>query len=422
MGILLILLPKCYPKSEDPMPKRNLTFNFVSSVKEPGEYFDANERGRGLLLRVFKSGHKRWELRYRFAGKIRRYHIGYFPDLGLKDARDELSSLKKDIRSGVDPQGEKVRSRYTTENMTFRELASVFEKEYLKRLKESTKRDYRSRINRHLVPAFGPMLLSEIQRGHIRRLLKPMAEKKPMHANRVQAVLSKMFSFALQEEFTTNHPVKGMSKYGKETRRDRYYAKEEIRALWSAFEQQGEPIRSLLKVLLLTGQRLGETSRMKWSDIDTTRSLWVMPKDETKAGRSHTIPIVGQVKHILEALHQITGQYDYVFTSPMKNDRPVADFKGAVARIRDIDECPDDFRIHDMRRTVATYCAELGVDRTTLGKLLNHRGLAGDSHVTSIYDRHEYLDEKRQALTRWDSMLNQIITGEQAETKIFKIG
>ena len=404
------------------MPRQNLNSNLVSALKEPGEYYDTNERSRGLILRVMKSGPKRWELRYHSSGKARRYHIGHFPELSLKEARDQVGIIKGKIRLGDDPQDERRQARFNPDALTFAQLVELFNADHMPKLKESTRRDYKSRINKHLLPEFGLMRISSIQRGNVRRLLKPIAEKQPVQANRLHAILSKIFSYAVNEELTDNHPVKGLSKYGQETRRDRYYSKIEIRALWAAFEAEGEPLRSLLMVLLLTGQRLGETSRMKWVDIDAARGVWIIPQGETKGGRTHVVPIIGKAKDILETLHPLSGRFEYVFTSPMKNDRPVSYFRSVAERTRKVEGCPADFRIHDLRRTMATYCAGLGVDRTTLGKLLNHRGLAGDSHVTSIYDRHEYLDEKRRALVRWDHYLEQILSGKTEAANIFKIG
>ena len=400
---------------------KELTDPFIKAMPKPEKRIEIPDGAKpGLFLRVTPSGHKSFVYRYRSGSEIKRYTIGSYSNVSLSDARKEVKRIHRDLKMGIDPIVQK--NRITQKQLTFRELAELFQKEHFKKLKESTRRDYKSRINKHLVPEFGRMAIEDIQRGHIKRFLMPFAEDQPSHANRMQSILSKIFSFAVNEEFTNNHPLKKMPKFGNEIKRERWYNKEEVKALWKAFEERPQPLQSLLKVLLLTGQRLGETSRMKWEDIDTGRAIWIIPESETKAGRMHAVPVAGGFKDILEALHPLTGHTDYVFASPFDNSKPLTYFKPAMEDIRKCEEAPKDFRIHDLRRTAATYMAEIGTDRTTLGKLLNHKGLAGDSHVTSIYDRHDYMEEKRRALIRWDSYLQQIITGEKSKSKVFKIG
>lgn len=403
------------------MAQHHFTFPYLSALKPSDkrrEIFDTGEKG--LAIRVNTSGKKTFFLRYRFGGRMKRITIGPFPAMELAVARRRARSLKVQINDGEDPQGDKYSKKYSQSNITVRQLAELFKKEHFPKLKDSTRRDYKSRIDKHIIPEFGNIALKDVQRGHIKQFLKKIAESRPIHANRIQAVFSKMFSYAVNEELTTNHPLKTLQKPGKEKRRDRFYEKQEIRALWDAFEQLNEPLQSLFKILLLTGQRIGEASRMRWKDIDTTQGTWVIPEVETKAGRTHAVPITEDVAEILESLHTLTGHNEYVFTSPLNEEMHIYYFRDVTTKIRTISEVSD-FRPHDLRRTAATYMAELGTDRTTLGKILNHRGLSGDSHVTSIYDRHDYMKEKRSALNRWGSYLKQILKGK-SETKIFKIG
>lgn len=403
--------------------KRSLTHTFIEHHPNPEKRIEIyDKKPAGFAVRITPSGKKTFVYRYYYAGKNKRITIGSFESISLGDARKLAFDYEKLLWEGTDPFIERYRRRSRIENISFKECAEIFIKEHIPKLKESTQRDYKSRINKHLIPEFGSIPIKDIQRAHVRRFLKPIADKQAVHANRLQAVLSKIFSFAINEELTSNHPLKKMPKFGQEVRRDRFYSKKEIRAIWLAFEQQGEPMRSLLMTLLLTGQRLGEVSRMRWGDIDVNRGLWVIPEEDTKASRTHILPILGELKSILENLHSITGHREFVFTSPMNKEKHLNSFKPVTERIREMEDVPIDFRLHDLRRTVATYMAEMGTDRTTLGKILNHKGLSGDNLVTSIYDRHDYMDQKKRALSLWDSYLKQIITEEKGEPKIFKIG
>lgn len=156
---------------------------------------------------------------------------------------------------------------------------------------------------------------------------------------------------------------------------------------------------------------------MKWSDING--DVWTIPASLAKNKQPHDVPLPDMALEIIEEMRHITGDSDFVFCSPRKDNKPIGSIKISKEKIQDESDISD-FRPHDLRRTVATYMAKLGVDRTVLGKILNHKGLAGDSQVTAIYDRHSYMKEKRQALNRWNHKLKQILEG--AEAKVTKIG
>lgn len=145
--------------------------------------------------------------------------------------------------------------------------------------------------------------------------------------------------------------------------------------------------------------------------------VWTIPQEQTKADRQHIVPLPPLASEIIRGL---SNDGPYVFESPQYEGRPVKWLNEAFKRVSSQASVPDVW-IHDLRRTCATFMAELGVDRTILGKVLNHKGLSGDSQVTARYDRHSYIEEKRQALNRWNSYLNNILEG-QAEAKIIKIG
>lgn len=219
------------------------------------------------------------------------------------------------------------------------------------------------------------------------------------------------------------NPVSGIKSYPEgETKRERYYSEKELRHLWKAFNEAHQPAGSVFKMLLLTGQRKTETMKMKWSDI--SGDVWTIPAQLAKGNRSHDVPLSDAALVVLETMKMLNGNKTYVFNSPVLDDAPVDEIKRSVKKVREFTGENDfqvkDFRLHDMRRTAATYMAKLNVDRTVLGKILNHKGLAGDGQVTAIYDRHSYMSEKRQALQKWSQYLQRILEGETA--KITRLG
>jgi len=422
------------------MPKKELSHQFIKSLNPPDKpiaYYD--EVQPGLILRLSKAGTKSFSYRYQFHGKKRRFKIGTFPGMSLADARDKIHELKTNIKNGIDPQAQREERLHRPEPKKFKYLAEQFKKRHLPTLKESTQKTYTERIDGEMIPAFGNMYIKDISRGDIIELLEEIAFDRgsPYQSNRVRAILSSMFNFGVRREIAEYNPVKLTQPVAKEEKRDRVLAEDEIKRLWNqGFNTVKEPTQSLFKILLILGQRLGETRKMQWDNIEYDKpykrtyidkdgnevkeaflvDVWTIPKEQTKANRKHFVPLPPAA---LEIIEELKNNSRYVFESPDKKDQPIkwvhTTFKELAKRAK-----VDNIRIHDLRRTAATYMAEGGTDRTILGKVLNHKGLAGDNQVTARYDRHGYMDEKRTALNRWTHKLQQIINGK--ETKIHKIG
>lgn len=414
------------------MPKQKLTDVFIRNVKVDDRTDFIDTQTDGLILRVSTTGKKVFQYRYyNLEGKKRRIQLGTYPALSLQDARKETMSVMASVANYKDPAQEKAELKSNTkqaliEVVTFNDLADLFIKRHLPPLRPRTSAEYERIINTELRPVFGQQSVDSIKRRDVIELIDQIADDrgKPRMANLVRAVLSKIFSFGSEREFVNTNPVIGTKqKAAGRTKRDRVYSDEEIRIIWHAFEQQAEPIRTYLKMLLLLGQRRTETARMKWADVDLAKRTWVIPETDTKGKRKHTIALPGLAIEMLSQLHQLTGHATYVFKSP-KGDQPLRWVQQMIYRVREItldDKNVPDFKIHDLRRTAASNMAALGVERTVLGKLLNHAGLSGDDQVTAIYDRHDYLNEMQDALERWSHQLSAIVTGETQEARIIKM-
>lgn len=422
------------------MPKKRLNEQFLRNLKPQEkrvEYYDQHlikdgqlkKKGvKGFLVRLTKAGNKYFYYNYWFDGKAKKYKIGSYPDIGVSKAREIARELSFQVDKGIDPQAEKKKRKQAPDPKTFKEISEEFKNKYLPTLKRKTREEYSRIIDVELVPKLGKYPIKEISRNQIINLLDNKAYGKnpaPVMANRIRARLSKIYSFAIDRGHAEANPVSNVSKYKKtkdggkvEKRRNRYYDPDEIQELWKYFDNWNEPTGSVLKMLLITGQRKTETMHMKWDDIRD--GVWTIPAELAKNSEQHLVPLPDMALQIIEGLRPMNGKSDYVFCSPKEHNAPMKWLTRARVTIQEESDVPD-FRPHDLRRTVATYMAKLGVDRTVLGKILNHKGLAGDDQVTAIYDRHGYMDEKRQALNRWGRRLEQIIEGN-VKAKVTKIG
>ncbi len=414
------------------MPKQHLSSQFIKNLKPQGkrtEYYDQHlidpdtnglkRKGvKGLLLRLTKAGNKYFYYSYWYDQKSKRYKIGSYPNIGLSEARSKARELAGMVNNGTDPQAEKNKRKHTPKEATFKEVASEFTDKYLPTLRKRTADEYQRMIEVYLTP-LNDIPIKEISKNQILSILdkKAIKEGSPTQANRIRGTLSVLFSFAIDRGLLDTNLVTSIPTYknGK-TKRSRYYSPEEIQELWQWFDSFITPTGQVFKMLLITGQRKTETMQMKWSDI--RGDVWTIPAEIAKNGQPHDVPLSDMALQIIEEIRPITGETDYIFCSPRKENQAIGSIKGSKEKIQD-ESSVTDFRPHDLRRTVATYMAKLAVDRTVLGKILNHKGLSGDSQVTAIYDRHSYMKEKRQALNRWSHKLLQIIESQEANiTKI----
>lgn len=428
------------------MPGKELSHRFVKGLKPPEkpiEYYDQIESG--LILRLSKAGTKTFAYRYRFGGQNRRFTIGKFPAISLSDARAKVRELKVKINDGIDPQAEKQQLRYKPKELSFKQLADIFSKQYLPTKAESTQDEYQRIIDSELLEKhkWGNLPVSEMTSQHVREVLnhKAFEEGKFTMANRIRSTISVIFDYGLKNVGIkrSDNPVNNTPFFDKgENVRERVYSEEEIKELWAYWETMPEPIQSYYKILLLTGKRRTETRLMEWSEISWNRpckrmkigqdgrpqpeaflaDIWTVPAEKAKNNQESEVLLSGMVKEILERLKPITGSSQWVFESTEVKGQP---FNSVSSKSEEIKKATSisDFQIHDLRRTLTTNLEENLVDQIIIQKILNHKG-------TSVTSRHyqwyKYTDRKLEALQRWSWRVESIISGEQAEAKIHQLG
>ena len=321
--------------------------------------------------------------------------------MSLVDARKQAKDALADVQKGIDPAAEKQSARAAD---TFGALAARYLKEWAHEMKKprSVKEDERN-IKKDLLPLWGTRKANEIQRRDVIALVDGIAARgAKVHANRVLALVSKIFNFGFDKEVVDTNPARLVKKPGKEHRRDRKLLPAEIRAVCESIETEPPDTKDLFQLLLLTGQRPGEVRGMTWSEVDLEVGWWTIPAERTKSKVEQRLPLVGIVLEILRRRFS-THDSEYVFPGRFKDDS-LASHQKQFARI--IERSKVNFQARDLRRTLATNLAELGVERMTIKKILNH---SEGKDVTAIYERHSYDKEKRDALTRWDRRLKEIV-------------
>ena len=377
----------------------NFTDAWLRKLKPPVQREDFRDRGtRGLQLRSSPSGVKTFSFVFRLGSKMGRATLGKYPDVDLKFARTKADEFRKLVSQGVDPRSEK-RTKRRLQEMTVELMVHEFIQTYAKP-KNSSWKQAESNLRLYLSNFYGTQPISEVTRADIHQILDDLiARDKQTAANRALAHIRKFFGWLVERGYLNHSPADHIKPRHKESERDRVLSDAEIKAIWNAAEAMSGPYSAWLKLLLLCGQRRVETASMRRSQI--IDGSWHLSATDTKNKQPHIIPLPNQAQRLVDQLIEKEG--NFLIKSGRNGDRPVNGFSKAKLQMDRLSGVQN-WKFHDLRRTVATNLTKLGIDRLILQKIINH----SERGVTQIYDRYSYMDEKREALQKWADRLDEI--------------
>ena len=265
-------------------------------------------------------------------------------------------------------------------------------------------------IERCVLPAWEDRQISTIGRRDINDLIDGVVDRGAVTmARRLHAYLHRLFRWAVGRGILETNPMAHLPKPGSETPRDRVLTDAELAEVFkNTSKLLPASYGPMFQLLILTGARRTEIAALRWSEIkdDTI----ILPRDRTKTGQVHSIPLATQALAILKQLPRI-GPSDFVFTVTGRN--PAVDFSGSKKRLDDITKIPP-WRIHDLRRTVATGLQRLGINLQVIEAVLGHVG-GSRSGIVGVYQRHSFDAEKRTALEAWAREVECIVDGKPAK-------
>jgi integrase len=382
------------------MTSIKMTARGVDALRPPAagqvDYWDADNPGFGL--RVSAGGRKAWVAMYRHGNVKHRLTLGTYPALSLAEAREKAAIAHHAVQyAGVNPATVKRMERAAE---TFAELAHDYIERHAKRQKRSWRKDLLI-LEKDVLPRFGKRKAGNISRRDIIALLDDIvARGAPIQANRTLEIVRKLFNWAVGRDLLGANPCYRIPKPSKENRSDRVLTAEEIRAVWASLESEAPLTAATFKLRLLTAQRGAEVLPMRWDQI--SNAWWTIPAEVTKNGLAHRVPLSPQSLELLEEIRPLGEGSEWVFPGARGDGHRVGIHK-AHNRIRR--RAGVSFVPHDLRRTAASHMTSMGIGRLVVSKVLNHV----ESGVTSIYDRHSYDREKRQALDTWGRRLEEIV-------------
>ncbi len=356
----------------------------------------------GLGVRVSATGAKSFLAQYTIDGQRRRVPIGRWGAITLDQARAAARAILGDVAKGRDPASDRTKVRIEAvaakkaERLTFDVLLTEWEKLALAERRER----YRNEALRTLRVAFTGFMdrpAAGLKRADVLTVLDGMiARGVIVHAKNTLAYGRNCFGWAQRRGMVADNPFLGLPIRTTTVSRDRVLTMDEVMAIWDATGRIGWPFGPLLRVLLLTAQRRNEVAEMRWSELSADRSTWTIPKERSKNGRAHIVHLTQPVRDILASAPRINDS-PLVFTTTGKT--PVSGFSRAK---RDLDAMLkiEPWRLHDFRRTAVTWMAENGVPPHVADRILNHvQGTI--SGVAAVYQRGEFLAERRTALESW---------------------
>ena len=407
-----------------------LTDTYLRSLAPPasGRVEIGDTKCGGLAFRVTANGARSWCFRFTDPDTRRdaRLTLGAYPDVGLGKARELADVHRAAVARGENPIADRRKARAGAETATFAYLAARYMVEWAERRKKSHAADARN-LRLHVLPRWKSRAYATISRADVVELLERLITAgKPTLCNRVQELISKVFSFAVDAGLLTASPCYRLKRRGVERVGRRVLSDGEIRLFWHGIVARSRHTGLALQLALLTGARVGEIAGICRAELehvqDDERACWILPPERTKAGRAHIIPLSPTVRQIvLELLGQLGKGGRYLLPSRARTDKPIdgTTLSSAAARfkIEGDGEAERSWRAerpsaHDLRRTFATRMAGLGVSQEIRDRLLNH---APRSIEGRHYNAHDYLAERRRALAQWDAALAGILSTHPAD-------
>ena len=354
--------------------------------------------------------------------------LGAYPELSLADSRAKAREMLGALAEGLDPETLAVAKRRAKEEVEAARHAFRFgavAEEFIRRhaLAKRSGRMIAGYIRRELVPIWGDRQIAEIARRDVIALVEAILDRggdKPAPGTRRKAggpyaarhalsAARKLFNWAVGRDVIAASPcdrIKAAELHGAPAARDRVLTDYELRAVWDAASATAYPYGPLVKTLMLSGQRRDEIAAAQWGEIDLDKGLLTIGADRMKAKAGHIVPLTPAVVEIFETLPRFAAG-DFVF-SGQTGAKPFYGFSKAKARLDKITgRGVAPYALHDLRRTVRTRLAELGVT-PFIGELVIGHVQKG---VHAIYDLHRYTAEKRDALERWERRLLDIVAG-----------
>lgn len=373
----------------------------------------------GLYVVVSPVGGITFRFDYRFNDRRETLTIGrYGPDaMSLADARQALTDARKLLHDGKSPAKAKADGKREKKNTDrFEAFAEIWMRDSA--MADSTKAMRKRILDKDILPTFGNKLMEEITPSQVMALCEKIkARGAPAPAVQAREIVGLVYRHAAGRGLKIDNPAENIRPSAIATFKPRTRAMSgtEIGHFFRALEHVATlpTLRLATKFLLLTMCRKSEFVNATWQEIDFQEATWTIPADRMKADRPHVVPLSQQAMDILVALHVCAGVSPYLHPSRYEPNKPLsmATFnrvvEATVERIRADGIEFDSLSVHDLRRTASTLLHEAGFNTDWIEKSLAHE----QKGVRAVYNKAEYLDQRREMLQTWSDMIDGWVAG-----------
>lgn len=396
------------PKEKKGPTRKKLTERTVKAAKEPGIIWDSELTGFGLRVGATA---KTFFYNYRIHGRERRIKIDTYPKASAESAREDAETYALKVRRGIDPLAEKQAADGAS---TVADVWANYEAEHLPDKREASQRGDRDNWSRYIKPAIGNVKAHAVTTADVRKLHRQIKDHAPYQANRVLALISKLFNWAKDEmKLPVSNPAKGIKKAPEEARK-RYLSQAEAERLANVLEdypytarhklpksdwtqkdgrlvksklvrlKRPDPARlqsaNIIRLIMLTGCRKGEALAAKWDQFDLEAGIWTKPAATTKQDQEHVAPLNAPAVQVLKGIERTDSPY--IFPGEHGHQK---DIKSAWETIRKRAQI-EDVRIHDLRHHYASVLASAGQSLGIIGALLGHTQAKTTERYAHLFD------------------------------------
>ena len=394
-----------------------LTDTKINDAKAPaGERLElADDKVPGLRIRV-GGRNKTFTLRKRVAGKVVNLTLGRWhpSSFNVNDARKKARTLLSDLDTAGDALARAKASVKSSRAPTVRTMFA----DYLAFIRDEKKNrgwaESQRIFEKHVLPVLGDRIADTVTRGDVTRLVDGIAG--PGAARGALAQVSAFYSWAMPRlDNLPANPARDAGRPPKGKPRRRVLTNTELAALWKASDAEPFPWRAAIKLLILTGARREEVFAAERAEFDLKGALWTIPGDRAKNGNEHLVHLSAEAVAVLQTVPAM-GDNPKLFPASRGGEGHASGYSKAAGRIRakvtKDTGLPGDWTWHDIRRTVATGMQRLGVRLEVTEAVLNH--VAGTrAGIVGVYQRHDFAQEKKQALDLWAAEVTRIVEGKE---------
>ncbi len=383
----------------------------IKSIKPSGK-IERFHDSQGLYLELSAAGGKHWRWKYRFDGKEKRMTFGAWPEVSIRTAREMRDACRKALKEGLDPAAEKKQAKPATGSggRTFKAVADEWVKNQRNVWAENHAKTVEERLTANVYPFVGDTPIDVLGPQDILALLRRIEERRAFEvAKRVLGICSLVFRYGVAIGAVSSDPCRDLRGALVPHQKGQFAAltkPQDVGVLMLAIDDYkgSGVVRAALKFSALTFCRPGEIRKAEWQEIDFDRQEWTIPAAKMKVRVEHRVPLSRQALEALRGLHPLTGAGKYLFPGPRGVDKPLSE-NAINTAIRIMGYGKEQMTAHGFRAMASSLLNEIGHRSDVIEAQLAHKGA---DKIRAIYNRAQYMDERRQLMQAWADYLDQL--------------